>query len=196
MSLLTIAAVLTAVAVAPVAAQQTDKVFTMYFVGTEGGQSVIYISPTGDTLVMDSGSPGGRDTDRNMQALKDAGIKEINYLVSTHYDIDHIGGLKELSERIPIHNYVDHGPTVAPVEQYPGFLASYASIYAKANHRVAKVGEKLPIKGLDVLVVTSANQVLKVPVKGAGKENAACAGFKPHDGADDENAQSVGLLFT
>jgi beta-lactamase superfamily II metal-dependent hydrolase len=170
--------------------------FTIYVVDTEGGQSVIYISPTGDTLVMDSGNPGGRDTDRIMQALHDAGVTEVDYLVSTHYDIDHIGGLKELAARIPIHHYVDHGPSVATTEQYPGFLALYASIYAKADHQVAKVGEKLPVKGLDVLVVTAANQVLKSPLKGGGKPNAACAGFTRHDEADDENAQSVGLLFT
>ena len=196
MRLLLVAVLLTVPVVAPVIAQPAGKDFTIYFVDVEGGQSIIYISPTGGTLVMDSGMPGGRDTGRILDALNDAGVKQVDYLVSSHYDIDHIGGLQELSERVPIHNYVDHGATVVPDEEYPGFQARYKSIYEKANHHVAKVGDKLPIKDLDVLVVTSANQVLKTPLKGAGKPNPACATYKRRDEPDDENAQSVGLLFT
>jgi beta-lactamase superfamily II metal-dependent hydrolase len=187
---------LLAVTVTLVCAQSADKGFTMYFVDVEGGQSVIYISPAGNTLVMDSGYPGGRDAGRILDALNDANVKEIDYLVSTHYDLDHIGGVKELADHFPIWNFVDHGASVAPQQQLPGFLAAYAGLYSKANHHTAKVGEKIAMPGLDVLVVTAANQVLKTPLRGAGSANTACAGFRPHDEPDDENAESVGLLFT
>jgi hypothetical protein len=42
-------------------AQPADKDFTIYFVDVEGGQSVLYISPTGKTLMTDAGYPGARE---------------------------------------------------------------------------------------------------------------------------------------
>jgi beta-lactamase superfamily II metal-dependent hydrolase len=121
-------------------AQTAGKDFTMYFADVEDGQSVLYISSSGKTLMMDGGYPGTRDADRVVEVLKDAGVGEIDYLVSTHYDLDHIGGLKDLSDPISIHNFVDHGVTVAPEEQFPGFLAAYAAIYGRASHRIVKAG--------------------------------------------------------
>jgi glyoxylase-like metal-dependent hydrolase (beta-lactamase superfamily II) len=53
---------------------KTDKTFDMYFVDTEGGLSALYVSPTGESLLIDTGSPGGRDTDRIMEIAGAAGV--------------------------------------------------------------------------------------------------------------------------
>ncbi len=178
-----------------VSAQTVARDFTIYFIDVEGGQSVLYVAPSGETLLMDTGFPGGRDADRIMEAVKDAGAKQIDYLASSHYDVDHIGSLKLLSERIPVKTYVDHGAQVGQ-EQYWGFQEFYKAIYSKVNHHVAKPGDKIPLKGVDVLVVTAAKQALKTPAAGGGKPNPACAAFKPIEERDDENGQSLGLLFS
>ena len=68
------------------------------------------VSPTGQSLLIDSGNPGNRDTDRIMAAVNDAGLKQIDFLISTHYHVDHIGGMQELAKRIPIAHFIDHGP--------------------------------------------------------------------------------------
>ena len=76
--------------------------------------------------MIDSANPVARDTDRIMAVLAEAGVTEIDYLISTHYHVDHIGGLQELAKRIPIKHYIDHGPSVEEREQVAGFQAAYA----------------------------------------------------------------------
>jgi beta-lactamase superfamily II metal-dependent hydrolase len=173
------------------------KPLQIYVVDTEGGKATLYVSPTGQSALVDSGNPGGRDTDRIMAVLADAGVTKLDYLVSTHYHVDHVGGLQELAKRIPIATFVDHGPSVEEREQVQGFQAAYAELYGKAKHIVVKPGDKIPITGFEWRVVTSAGNVLKTPLPGAGKANPACAQFTPKDiTTDPENAQSLGTLAT
>ncbi|MDQ3213526.1 MAG: MBL fold metallo-hydrolase, partial [Acidobacteriota bacterium] len=173
------------------------KPLVIYVVDTEGGKAALYVSPTGQSLLIDSGNPGGRDTERIMAAVADAGLTRIDYLISTHYHVDHIGGMQELAKRIPIGTYVDHGPSVEAREQVPGFQQAYADLRAKAKHLVVKPGDRVPITGLDWRIVTAGGEGLKSPLPGGGRPNAACAQFTPKDITNDpENAQSVGSVVT
>jgi beta-lactamase superfamily II metal-dependent hydrolase len=173
------------------------KGLTAYVIDTEGGKSALWITPSGQTILVDAGNPGGRDTDRLMEAIKDAGVTKIDYLVSTHYHVDHIGGMQELASRIPIGTFVDHGPTVEQREQVPNFQALYKELYDKAKHLVVKPGDKLPLTGVDWTIVSAAGEVLKKPLPGGGKPNPTCASFQPKDiTTDPENGQSVGSVIT
>ena len=40
-------------------------------------------------MLIDAGWPGTRDADRIMAVAKQAGITQIDYLVLTHYHVDH-----------------------------------------------------------------------------------------------------------
>ncbi len=173
----------------------TTRPLTIYVVDTEGGKATLFVSATGESLLMDSGNPGGRDPDRIMAAIADAGLTRLDYLLTTHYHVDHVGGLQDLAKRIPIGTFIDHGPTVEEREQVPGFQQAYAELYGTARHLVVKPGDRVPITGLDWRIVTSAGSVLKAPLPGGGKPNAACASFMPKDiTTDPENAQSVGSV--
>ena len=174
------------------------KPLDIYVVDTEGGKAALWVTPSGQSLLIDSGNPGSRDLDRIMAAVNDAGLKQIDFLISTHYHVDHIGGLQELSKRIPIAHYVDHGPNVEEREQVQGFQAAYAELYGKAKHTVVRPGDKIPITGLDWRIVTSAGNVLKTALTpGAAKPNPACTGVAPKDASPtDDNAQSVGSVIT
>jgi beta-lactamase superfamily II metal-dependent hydrolase len=184
----------------PLAAQRAaapSKPLQVYVVDTEGGKAALWVSPTGQSLLIDSGNPGNRDVDRIIAAITDAGVKQIDFLISTHYHVDHIGGMQELAKRIPIAHYIDHGPNVEGREQVPGFQAAYAELYGKAKHTVVKPGDKVPIAGLDWRIVSAAGGVLKTPLPGGGKPNPACAGVAPKEAsATDENAMSVGSVIT
>src|SRR3984893_7333645 len=79
----------------------------MYFVDVEGGQSTLFVSPSGQSLLVDTGFPGTRDADRIASVVKQAGLTEINYLVITHYHGDHVGGVPELAARVPIRTFID-----------------------------------------------------------------------------------------
>jgi competence protein ComEC len=195
------AAVLSFVALtAPMSAQRAGapgKALEIYVVDTEGGKAALWVSPSGQSLLIDSGNPGDRDLNRIMAAIHDAGVKQIDFLISTHYHGDHIGGLVELAKRIPIAHYIDHGPTVETRQQVQGFDAAYAELYGKAKHTVVKPGDKVPITGLDWRIVTSAGQALKTPLPGGGKANPACAGVPRKEASPtDDNGQSVGSVIT
>jgi beta-lactamase superfamily II metal-dependent hydrolase len=174
-----------------------SKPLVIYVVDTEGGKATLFVSPTGQSLLIDSGNPGERDLERIMAAITDAGLKRIDYLLTTHYHTDHVGGMQALAARIPIAHFIDHGPTVEEREQVAGFQAAYKELYSKAAHTVVKPGDRVPITGLDWRIVTAAGNVLKTPLPGGGKPNPACAGFTPKDITNDpENAQSVGSVIT
>ena len=180
-------------------AQTSAKSLNIYFIDTEGGHATLYVSPTGESMLVDTGFPGERDSDRIMAAINDAGLKQLDYLLLTHYHVDHVGGVEALAKRIPIRHFVDHGPTVEPKEQVTGFQAMYAGLIEKAgagSHQVVKPGDRIPLGGLNVEVVTSAGEILKKPMPGAGKPNPECAAFqKQAENRDPENAQSVGFVM-
>jgi len=182
---------------APAAQTAPSNGLRAYVTDTEGGKTVLWITPSGQTVLVDTGNPGERDTGRLMEAIRDAGVNQIDFLISTHYHGDHVGGMQELAKRIPIKVFVDHGPTVEEREQVPGFQAAYKELYGKAQHIVVKPGDTLAITGLDLRIVAAAGQSLKTPLPGAGQRNPTCASFTPKDITNDpENGQSVGYLLT
>jgi beta-lactamase superfamily II metal-dependent hydrolase len=191
-----LSAVAVSLSLALSAGQARDpKALEIYVVDTEGGKAMLFLSPAGQSLLIDSGNPGGRDTDRIMEVVNQVGLKQIDYLLSTHYHVDHIGGMAELAKRIPIANYIDHGPTVEEREQVASFQQTYADLRSKAKHIVVKPGDRVPIAGLDWRIVTSAGAALKQPLAGGGRPNPACDVSKPRKNARDENAQSVGSVI-
>lgn len=196
------ALVAVALCVSAVRAQTAVRPFNIYFIDTEGGMSVLYLPPGGESMLLDTGNPGDRDVDRIMAVLDDAGVKQIDYMVLTHYHVDHVGGFEALSKKIQMKHFIDHGENKDVREQVPGFAAMYAAMMEKAGpgaHMVAKPGDTIPIKGLKVEVVTSAGQVLKKPMSGepgAGKPNPECASYKKQaENTDLDNAQSLALVF-
>ena len=172
----------------------------MYVVDVEGGNGVLFVTPSGESMLIDTGNAGAgavRDAERIMAAAKDAGVTQIDHLIITHWHGDHFGGLAELASRIPIKQYIDHGPNVQPTPAVDEFLQkTYPQLYGKATHTVVKPGDKIPIAGLDWRVVAAAGQVLNTPLPGAGRQNPYCASTKAQDPDPTENAQSVSSFVT
>jgi len=180
---------------------QPRKGMDVYFIDVEGGQSTLIISPSGRSLLVDTGWPGTRDADRIMGIAKLAGIMQIDYLVLTHYHVDHTGGVVELASRIPILNFVDHGPTSDPLVNVPQYYAAYLTVRGKGQHILAKPGDTIAIEGIGVRVVSAAAETITKPLPGAGAPNPSCADFQPKDEAKDpmvggENKNSVGMIIS
>ena len=171
----------------------------IYVSDTEGGKGTLFVSPSGETVLVDTGNPGDRDVGRIMDMIAAAGVTKIDYLISTHYHTDHVGGLTEIARRIPVAHFMDHGANVEVPEAIAGFRVAYEQLYAKATHTVLKAGDRVPVAGVDWRIVISAAQAMKTPLPGAGKANARnCANFqrKPDPATPDDNAQSVGSVIT
>jgi beta-lactamase superfamily II metal-dependent hydrolase len=174
------------------------KTLDIYVIDTEGGKAMLLVSPSGQSMLVDAGFPGfnNRDAIRIEEAAKAAGIRKFDFLVVTHYDLDHVNNVPTTVARIPVGTFIDHGDAVAKDPVTTKAVAAYMEATAKAKRIVVKHGDKIPFKGVDVLVVTSAGEPIKRPLKGAGKNNAACSSspLKPQKD-ESENAQSVGLLY-
>ena len=187
-------------AVLTVAQTRTARTLDIYLVDVEGGNATLFVAPSGDSLLIDTGNGGAaatRDADRIMAAVKDAGLRQIDHLITTHWHGDHYGGMAEIAGRIPILEFIDHGGNVQPAAPADEFLQNvYPSLYAKAKHRVVKPGDRIPMGGLEWHIVESAGEPIKSSVPGAGKPNPYCASFKPQDVDRSENAQSVGSHVT
>jgi competence protein ComEC len=164
------------------------------------------VSPSGESMLFDAGWPaGGNRPASNAQivaALKGAGLKQLDYLVISHFDLDHLGDVPALADQFPIRHIMDHGqiqfPPGAINQQGRDRFNAYAELRQKIGHTVLKPGDKIPLKGVDIEVVSSAGQLLSKPLKGAGAANPLCA-TNPQAAAierDAEDDQSLGLLFT
>jgi len=190
-----------ACSVAPALAQsRTAKPLQIYVIDVEGGNATLFVSPTGESLLIDTGNAGAvaapRDAGRIMEAAKDAGLTQIDHLIITHWHGDHFGGLAELAKQIPIKHYYDHGPNVQPGQAADDFLKTvYAELIAKAQHTVLKAGDKIALAGVDVVTVLSAGEPIKTPLKGAGAPNPYCASFVKGDN-NAEDPMSVGIHLT
>src|SRR6266850_6206308 len=165
------------------ATAQTRATLDIYVIDVEGGNATLLVAPSGESLLIDTGNVAPdaaiRDADRIMAAAKDARLSQIDNLITTHWHGDHFGGMAELAARVPIRNFIDHGPNVQPGAAADEFLQrTYPQLYAKAQHTVARPGMKIRVAGLDVLTVTSAGETIKAALAGAGKANPYCASFK------------------
>jgi competence protein ComEC len=170
----------------------------VYFIDVEGGQSTLFVSPSGESMLVDTGWPGfnGRDADRIAGVAKAAGVTRINYLVVTHFHEDHVGGVPQLAARIPIGTFVDHGRSVETGKDAGDLFHVYVQVRDKASHLIVRAGDRVPIEGIDVRVVSSTGQVIQRPLAGAGQPNPFCATTKPREVDPSENAQSVGMVIT
>ena len=174
------------------------KPLEIYFIDVEGGQSTLLVAPSGESMLVDTGwsAHNGRDAARIAAAAKAAGVKRIDYLVITHYHEDHVGGVAQLMDKLPVRNFVDHGPSVESGRRPDELMRAYLSFAKKGNRITVKPGDSIPIKGLDVKVLASAGAVISQPVEGAGAANPLCANFKPREEDKSENARSLGTLIT
>jgi beta-lactamase superfamily II metal-dependent hydrolase len=183
---------------AALSALQRPETLDIYVVDVEGGKATLVVAPSGESLLIDTGNIGEgarRDADRIMAATSEAGLQQIDHLVTTHWHRDHVGAMALLAQQMPIREFIDHGPNVQPNAEVDTFLAQvYPGLYGRSRHTVAKPGHTIPISGLDIKVVVSAGKAIKTATR-AGKPNPYCADFN-HKAVDTtENDQSIGILL-
>lgn len=203
---------------------QKSKDLRVSVIDVEGGASVLFVTPEGKSLLIDTGWPPGMgnwprmteapagsitsSADRIVAAAKALGVTHLDYLLMTHYHVDHAGGVQSLLEQMPADTFIDHGPNseVPPpnATANPRMAFSAAANYQKwqaayqgHKHISPTVGQDLKIGSLHLKFVASDAQVLDAPLPGAGQPNPLCAGVPElaRDGGV-ENVHSLGMLIT
>jgi competence protein ComEC len=187
-----------AAGIAGLLAQSGPGTLNIYFIDTEGGQSTLFVSPTGESLLADTGNAGERDLGRIVDTLKTAGVKQIDHMWTTHYHGDHVGSLLALAKQIPIVHFYDHGkPHTSDRIVQAAFLSSYEEL-TQGKRTIVKPGDKVKMNGLDITAVASANQFIRSNLSGGGRQNAACTGVQKKDEsayADPDNGDSAGFVL-
>lgn len=195
------------------AATPRDPGLQMISIDVEGSGGTLFISPEGKSLLIDTGNPPrpgvtGRDTaDILADTIRAFGITKIDYLLTTHYHSDHVGGFPAFLEKMPVGTIVDHGenrqPDPAPGSapqggggRGPGGAGApanagpprprittqgYYDLYMKAigdhKHIIAKPGMGIALGSVKVTFVAADGQVITKPLPGAGQPNPACNGL-------------------
>ena len=177
---------------------QRERSLQIYSIDVEGGNSVLFVSPTGESLLFDAGNPGARDADQIAAAAQEAGVKQIDYLVISHWHADHFGSVPDLAPKLPVRNFIDHGPPMIETnENSVARYNAYAAVRDKGHYMPVKPGDKIPIKSLDVQVVTSDGAAIASPLPGGGAPNPLCRDFKPivENAAAAEDGRSTGIVI-
>jgi competence protein ComEC len=182
---------------AAAAAGRATTALHIYVIDVEGGQATLIVSPSRQSLLIDTGWPGfnGRDADRIVAAARMAGLKKIDYVLITHHHDDHVGGVPQLVERFPVGTFVDHGPNMEDSDATRRNYAAYQKAIVGHPHIVATPGMGLPFKGLEVHILSAAGNLIDSPLPGAGTANPYCASEPTPDDDPTENARSLGLLI-
>jgi beta-lactamase superfamily II metal-dependent hydrolase len=182
---------------------QARDTLDIYVIDVEGGEATLFVAPSGQSMLVDTGWPGldGRDADRIAAAAQDAGITRIDHLIVTHFHTDHMGGSAQLADRLPIVNYLDHGMTVDEGERPLAAFDRYVALRRGATHRTVAPGDVVPVDGLDVRIIAADGAVLTSALPGAGQPNEHCDDFSLHGAdilgryGDAEDQRSVSALI-
>jgi len=169
----------------------------IHTIDVEGGKAVLFISPSGESMLIDAGWPQLPNREpsapRIAATAKALGLQRIDHLVISHFDGDHLGDVPQLASLIPIRHVYDHGEFQPPARINARFTA-YDAFRKTIPHTVLHPGDRVPLKGVDVTVVASADEFLKR----SGPANTLCTKY-PQAAVletDVEDNLSVGLLVT
>ena len=183
-----------------------EKTLDIYWIDSEGGGSTLIVTPAGQSVLIDSGNPGGRDSARIFKVASEvAGLKRIDHFVTTHFHVDHFGGAAELSEKIPLGTVWDNGiPTIDPdggtnTERWLRSIAPYRNMKCE-NRRTIAPGTVLPLEQL------AGGQMVSLRCFGAKQKflhasgkpssnNAECSNARDKDPDPSDNKNSVVLVL-
>ncbi len=184
---------LAAAALLPAQSRNLD----IYWIDTEGGAATLIVTPSGQSMLVDTGNPGpdDRDPKRIFEVTKAIGLQKIDILVTTHYHGDHVGGAPALARMIPIAKFYDHGDSIEASNnaQTAKLWQDYQKI-SEGKRVIVKPGDKIPLKDVNVTVVTANGEVLAKPING-GRANDYCKDAQQKDTDKTENGRSTGFLL-
>jgi beta-lactamase superfamily II metal-dependent hydrolase len=177
-------------------AQKDSTHLLIYAIDVEGGQATLLVSPSGGSILVDTGWPenSGRDAGRIHDAMKDAGLTQIDKVLITHFHTDHVGGVPNLVQRIKVGEFLDHGVNREDSDITRKDFANYVKAVGSTPRRALHPGDVVTMSGLDIVTITADGEhVNSVPgIKPV--PNTYCANEPKWELDQTENPRSTGIL--
>lgn len=143
-----------------------DKTLDIYWIDSEGGGSTLIVTPAGESVLIDTGNPGGRDPQRIQKvAMEQAKLTRIDHVIITHFHADHFGGLAELAALMPVGTLHDKGVTEASPD---GKAQDMRWTLMSRPYRDAKVEKRSTIAAGDVIPLKQAGDGPKLTLRCLG----------------------------
>jgi competence protein ComEC len=170
----------------------------IYFIDVEGGAATLIVNQAGESLLADTGNarPDDRDAKRIYQAAQLIGLKKIDYVLITHFDSDHVGGAPALAKMIPVGKFLDHGDSIETQKPQDAQRWQAYQSTATGKRTRMKPGDRVPMKGVQVLVVSSNGEVLAKAVNGGKSNDVLCKDAEQKEPDQTENGRSLGFLLS
>ena len=186
---------------APLAhAGQADNRLDIYWCDVEGGGATLIVTPAGESILIDSGNPGPRDAGRIHHVAADiAGLKKIDFYITTHFHVDHFGGAAQLAALMPIGQVYDRGIPEHDPDHRPNAdglwlqsIRPYREFAADGRHLVI-AGLVLPLRQegavpLALRCVASGGDLIR-PAAGAARQPARRGEFPPRPSLDGQRPE-------
>lgn len=175
---------------------QRAKHLLIYSIDVEGGQATLLVSPSGGSLLVDTGWPNvnGRDIGRIQQAMKDAGITKVDHVLITHFHTDHVGGVPELVKHVPVGEFLDHGANREDSDITRHDYAAYLKAIEGKPRRIVHPGDTISISGLETIVLTADGEHIAAVPGIKPEPNSYCATEPKWELDTTENPRSTGVL--
>ncbi len=198
-------AIVWAILTASPSATAQPRGLDIYWTDVEGGGATLIVTPMGESILIDSGNPGERDSSRIRKvATEAAGLKRIDYLITTHFHVDHFGGAAELAKLMPIGTVYDngipeHNPDGGEDEAFARQVRPYREMLVEKRAVIVPDFE-LPLKR-DAAVQNFSLRCLGARQKRTDQvrlpgDKSICAAARQKEKDASDNANSVVLLLS
>lgn len=163
---LRILAICTLLALVP-AAVHAAGTLTITVLDVGQGDAALIQSPSGRTLLFDGGD-NGEGVDVILPFLAAAGIDTLDWIVASHYHSDHVGGLDEVLNRVPVRYAVyDRGNSYTTLTYNAYVAAAGAQRTTITQGQVLDMGEGVTV----TCAALNGNGRLSAPYTSSTKEN-------------------------
>jgi beta-lactamase superfamily II metal-dependent hydrolase len=188
---------------------QAAVTLDIYWIDMEGGAGTLIVTPAGESILVDTGNPS-RTNQQDSSAARIhaaavvAGVSKIDYLILTHFHMDHFGGAADLAKLMPIGEVLDNGiPDHDPdgatnSQRFLKSIQPYRDFKAESR-QVISPGQIIPLKQssatapLTFYCVGARKQFLPVPSNAL--PNAFCSEGTEHAVDTTDNANSIVMLL-
>ncbi len=172
-------------------AGRIDKRLDIYWIDVEGGAATLVVTPAGEAVLIDTGNAGHRDPDRIAQiATREAGLRQLDHVIITHYHSDHFGGASMLSTMLPIKHLHDNGLFEGlvdrPDKSYLDFKAGRRSVISPGDEvELAQAEGTAPVS---IRCLGTRQKYVDPPANATPTEGCAESRAKPIDTTDNANS--------